>query len=507
MAQFAVLNWERRRVSGLVAEGQAGSLQIQSAFSCEWPDQFDPFKSPVQAAEQLRKSLPAGAALPPRVIVSLSREDVILRHLEVPDVPEAELPDLVRFQAAARSTVSLDQLLLDFLPLEKHAGSAGRPVLVVTAAKQFVQGIQAVLQGVNVTPAAITFSSLGLAECVCHCHRAESSAGERTLLGIVRDGSQVELVIVADGKPLFAHAARLPGDDQSSVAALLSETSRAIVAAQRQQPHLKIDHAYFTEGTGRTVGATAQLAERLGVPVSPLRSSELPGLASAAEVDRLHLPAKPMLIGLALAETQRLSPGFDFLHPRQPPAQVNRRKLQLAAGAAAALLIVAVSASAVEMTRSSLQSRLEELQREESELDVKIKPGQASLQAAKLVDQWQTGNLNQLQQLSSLEQLMEGTGRMYLSQYSFAAGTGDSPGSLQATGNARSRDDVLQFQQRLVDTKSFSVQPRQLTQVSRDEDYPSLFELNANLLPKTATKPATAAATPTPNRQPTTPTR
>ena len=43
-------------------------------------------------------------------------------------------------------------------------------------------------------------------------------------------------------------------------------------------------------------------------------------------------------------------------------------------------------------------------------------------------------------------------------------------GSLQAFGNAKSREDITQFQQRLMDTKTYRIQPRQLTHSSNDDD-------------------------------------
>lgn len=494
MAQIVLLQWERRRLCGCIAESEHGSMRVQETFTHAWPAEFDPLQSPAQAGDKLRGLLKNPAVPPERVIVCLSREDVILRHLEVPDVPDEELPDLVKFQAAARSTTPLEQLALDYLPLEKSPGGHGRPVLALTASRAQVDGVQAVLRAAGLAPAAITFSSIGLAEFIAHVSRPKNEPAPQTMLGAWLNDERVELVIVTNNRLQYAHSARLPHEEgTASNLALLPEISRTIVAAQRLHPQLQIDRAYVV-GTADDA-LLAALNERIGAPAERVDAARI---SAIRETQAKEL--SPALIGLAAAEADHRTAPFDFLHPRQPPAKVNLRKQRLAVGAAAALLVAALFFGVVEGTRGSLLRELDALQQREIDLDSKIKPGEATLAAANQISQWQAASRNQLQQMSALEALMEGTDRMYLSQYAFTAGQGESAGNLQATGNAKSREDVLQLQQRMIDSKSYSLQPRQLTQTSNDDEYAYRFEINANLL----AKPAALVQPSTPNPQPTT---
>lgn len=498
MSDFVVLQWERRRLCGIVAQADGASVQIERGFTHVWPDEFDPLHSPGQAAIQLRTKLASLASPSQKVIVCLSREDVILRHLDVPDVADEELPDLVRYQAAARSTTPLDQLLLDFLPLPKQPGHEGRPVLAITAPRPMVQGIQTVLRDAGLEPAEITFSSIGLAEFTAQVDRQRSDRVRHAALAVHQDGGRIEFVILSENRMVYAHAARLAGDDAAaSVSGLLAEVSRTIVAAQRLHPQLKLHHAYVSGNGEETAGLASSLSERLGVPAELMESKQIPSVKISQRDVMENLPTTPILVGLALAETNRLTPPCDFLHPRQPPPKINLRKLQLAVGAAAALLISTFVFGGTEWARSSLQRQIQALDNEEKELQIKITPGMADLNAAKLIDQWQAGNLQQIELLSALEDLMEGTDRMYLSQYTYTVGGNETIGGLQAVGNAKSRDDITQFQQRLVDTKQYRIQARQLAQLSNDDEYPNRFELHADLLPKPKTVP-------TPNAQPST---
>jgi len=479
----AFLFWERRRLCGVLAESSGARAQLRHQFAIPWTDDSDPLQFPMKATELLKQAVAQSRLQPTRTVICLSREDVILRHLTVPDVPDEELPDLVRFQAAARATQSLDQLLLDFLPLPKQPGHEGRPVLAVTAPKSLATGIQAVVQGAGLEPAAsITFSSIGLAELLAHANREPKSTAT---LGVVRDGPRVELVVLADRSLLYAHSARLSADDNGLVppAALLAEVSRTIVAAQRLHPQLQIQKAFVTDCDADSQPLIARLTERLEVPVESFALTNLPSVDTSCPGWPAEPAADSVLLGLVLAEMQRLTPRFDFLHPRQPPAKIDPRKLQYAVGSAAALLIAALTFSVVETTRASLQGEIERLGRQEAELDLKLTPGKATLLAAKLIDDWQAGNVNQIAQFSELSDLMGGTEQMYLSQYNFTAGQGEVRGNMQALGNARTREDIPHFYQRLTDTGRYRIQPRQLLQSGRDDEYPNRFELHADLLP------------------------
>ncbi len=484
MPQSLVLHWDRRQLCGLLAEHWGGRPQIRQAFAQAWPDDQDPMQSPGKSAEMLKSWLDSQGAAPKQVVVCLSREDVILRHLEVPDVPEDELAALVAFQATARSTLPLNQLVLDFLPLPMQAGHEGRPVLAVTAPKSLANGLQAVFQAAGLEVTALSFSSIGLAEFIAQTEQQLGHDARQAVLAVLWDGARVELVILANRQVLYAHSARISAEEAAPVAGLLAEVSRTIVAAQRLHPSLSIHHAWILDDGVASPGLVSQLTERLGAPAEVLEPTGI----GWAEMSLDQLPGNPglfaALLGLSVPDADRLTAAFDFLHPRRPPKPLDRRKQRIMAGSAAALVIAALGMGAIQWTKSSLEREMNGLRSREADLDLKIKPGQAALAAAKLIDDWQSGNLPQLQHLSALKDLMEGTDRLYLSQYAFTAGTGDSPGNLQSFGNAKSRDDIQQFYQRLIDTKLYRIQPRGLTQSSRDDEYPQRFELNAEILPK-----------------------
>ena len=483
MTQTLILYWDKRRLSGLTADGDAARPRVLQTFDQPWSESETSLLTPAQQAERLRSCLPAGSS-PERVIVCLSREDVILRQVDVPDVPDEDLAALVGFQAATKSSQPLDQLLLDFLPLPKSPGHEGRSVLAVTAPKAMVGKIQAVLQAAGLEAASVTFSSAGLAEFVVQTEQQLGEDSRQAVLAVFRESSRIELVILANRHVVYGHSARLPTTSPDALGGMLSEVSRALVAAGQLQRGLSIHHGWLCGGGDDAADVARRLAERLGAPVQTLDRTGVRWVECPQDRWAEHPSATAAMLGLSVAPAARLTLPFDFLHPRKPPKKVDVRKLRLAAGSAAALLLAVIVMGSLEWTKSGLQGQIDALLSKESDLNFKIDSNKNVLAKAELIDDWQAGNLDQLAYLSSLEELMGGTSRLYLQQFDFNAGQGELRARLQAFGNAKEREDVTQFFDRLVDTKEYRIHARGLGAISRDDDYFNRFELNADLVRK-----------------------
>jgi Tfp pilus assembly PilM family ATPase len=480
MPQTLILYWDRRRIAGLIAEGDAGPRILQS-FDQAWIDSSEAVATPTQQSERLRSCLPAGSA-PERVIICLPREDVILRQVDVPDVPDEDLAPLVGFQAAGKSSQPLEQLHLDFLPVPKSPGHDGRSVLAVTAPKTTLAKIQGVLKGAGLEAAVVTFNTAGLAEFVCQTEQQVGDNGSPAVLAIFREAARIEVVILKNRHVIYGHAARVPGESPEA-AAILSEASRALVAAGQLHHGLSIHHAWVCGNTEGSPDLSSRLAERLGAPVNVLD----PASARWIECPKDHWAERPAttaaLLGLAVPPAARLTLPFDLLHPRQPPKKVDIRKLRLAAGSAAALVLAAFFMGAIGWTKVRLQAQIDDLQKQESKLNDDISLSNNAVEKAQVVDAWESGNLDQIQHLATLHDLMGGTDRLYLTQYEFTAGQGDPRGHLISFVNAKALEDIKQLNERLADN-GYRIQPRELNQFSRDDEYPNRFELNANLMKK-----------------------
>ena len=231
-------------------------------------------------------------------------------------------------------------------------------------------------------------------------------------------------------------------------------------------------------------GLDQALRDRWNCPVERFDSktaAKIPDLELTALGDSI-VQFAPTL-GLALGRLHPRSPVFDLLHPRQPRPKADPRKLYLAAGSAAALLVVALFSSWYLLSMQSLDNRISEARDKERKLTADSKAGDPDRKAATLIEEWKTHDVNQLQQIAELYDFMQGTERVYVSEYNFGPTAGEAIAKLHATGNARERIDWSQLALRLADSRRYRVKPREVTQQSRDPDYPNRFELDTDLVP------------------------
>ena len=157
MTSMLIVTWDRRRAYAL----QADSGTVSAAWTEEWPEgvTFAQGAGPWLQQEWSRAGLSAQS-----LWVVLPREDVVLRHLELPQAPDDELPDLVRFQASGRSTVPIDQLNLDFIPLPADARREGRDVLAATIPKTLTEQVRKLARELDRELAGLSFTSHALGE-------------------------------------------------------------------------------------------------------------------------------------------------------------------------------------------------------------------------------------------------------------------------------------------------------------------------------------------------------
>ena len=488
MPDVLAIHWERKRLR-VIEASVGGSLRVSQGFVIDVPELAGP--------GWLREALRKHGVTAKQAIVSLPREDAILRQLELPDAPDDDLPLLVSFQASTRSTTPLDQLVLDYVLLPRRVGSPQKDVLLASVPRTVVDPLRTTLAEANIELVSLTVGSFALAELVAQGEAALRQPADQRSLLVQQDANRLEVVLLGQRGPLSSHIVRPPLDETGHpiVAKAAADVARVLVPAQPWLNDGRIDRIWLLGDAHQWPGLDKALSERWGCPVERF-DPHVASLLSGLNTSKLPEPTQfAPAIGLALSHCERQTPAFDLLHPHQPKPQRDPRKLQMALGAAAALLILALSTAAVQMTLSSLDLGIKDLALKEKDLNLLLKAGQPTLDSAKTIGDWTARDVNQLQQIADLDGFMQGTERLYVSDYHFGPASGDALAKLSAKGNAKDRIDLQQVRQRLVDAKTYRVTPRELTQSNRDPDYPNRFELDADLIPPVKPTPGVKSAT------------
>jgi hypothetical protein len=498
MTDLLALLWDRRRWGALAGNASDPAPRVVAAGSQSVP--ADQLSADVASwAQWVAGAVPRGTESLPWVVV-LPREDVIQRHLELPDAPDDELPDLVKFQASMRSTLPLDSAALDFLPLPKLAESTQRDVVSFTCSTAVLSAIQQSGQRDAKPVACVTVSSAALAEFIVRIERSRKYDAHGISLLVALQGTQAEYVVVGDRQLWYGHASRLPealsigatdspgsaGSSDPSTSdvshvpsAVLAEASRTVIAVQRMRPQMVIHRIWLLGGNDMLAAA---LTERLGAATERLSfDAEIARQPLLKSLAAKPLTAATLLGALQLQSSSSLS-RVDLLHPRQPPAKRDPRKQQLAIGSAAGLAIVFLIGAIWQLWVGGLDRDIARLTARQTDLDDRLKIGQPTLVTANAVSDWSKRDVGQLQQLTQLEALLPGDReRPFLSSYEYVVSTGPNAAKLEATGAARTRNHVEELKQALVDDKSYQVKPTD-DKVHNDPDYRFGFSLDLDVL-------------------------
>lgn len=478
MADLLALSWDRRRLSGIEVAPGGSTPRISGGFSVEWPEQ-------TPTASWLRETLRRHGVSAKHVALALPREDTVLRLLELPVVADDEMPTLVRFQAAARSAQSLEQLLLDYLPLPMRSGVAQKDVWLATTLLTTVDPIRALLTEAGLELTQLTLSSMCLTELIARGEQRQSLDPAGSSLVVLRDGARMELAVVCQRQLIAAHAVKWSSVSEiPGVAKMLAEVSRVLVQVQAWLPEGTLQRAWVI-GEESDVGELPEaIGQRWKCPVQRFDPWRDAGISLGAAKLEGASSQYAIAAGLALVQAGSLTPKIDLLHPRQPPPKRDPRKPIIAAASAAGLLVAALATGVFQQALASYDATIKDLQNQESKLKSEVDSGKPVVEASKSIVDWESKNVNQLGQMDEIYQLMKGTDRLLISEYGFDVGSANVIGKLHMMGNAKDRDDTERFSQRLQDQPKFRVRPPTTpTDRSFDHDYQTRLSLDVEIIP------------------------
>jgi hypothetical protein len=499
MADYLALDWDDQRLVGVAAHVASKKVEIRAVLDFTWGAGEVPSEQPEAAGLRLRAELDRTSASGNSVIVSLPREEAVVRLLELPECSDDELPELVRFQAVTRSAVPLERLLLDYLPLPALRDVVGRRVWMATIGKPVADRVQALLSAAGLEASAIRLSSIGAGELIAHQPDSKAAPSDAATLIVNCVDLRIEITAIWQNRIVLMHSATLSSHDppEAQISQILAETARSTVALSQIAPSLQV-------GTGWLIGSRAEqtslaetLAEQSGFPFHVLKDpASTPGVSADANGAIANSPLAWSPLGLLLGQATPCIDSVDFLHPRRQHPKPDRRKLYLALGAAAAVLVALGLWGAIQRRVWQLDDKIADMTESNKKIETLLKSNASLRETAASVDDWKQRDIEWLEQFRVIEQAKGGADKLYLTTFDAnVAGRNTMAGNtlavIAATGRAKARDEVDDFEDQLHDL-GYRVTPKEISE-DTDPQYPVKIDLSLDVVPKAAAAPTQGA--------------
>lgn len=425
-------------------------------------------------------------------IACVSRNDIELRAITLPDVDSNELPDMVRFATPRYFANVTDSWPLDFIAMPSHLdGSidcvvgAINPTLLQKIERTIAQaGLS--LKHVFLRPMAALAGALA---------RHPEWLNESVLFMDVLN-EEVDVVISERGNAVFMRNFHAPGEgsDPGSAKLFAAEIKRTLLSAASQRPGLKVNRivlwskesmAPVAEALGRAVEMPVQMLD-------PFAWAEKANIAIAATTQTVGRFAP--VLG-AFSFPQHRNRLIDFSNPRQ---RIEKKK-PIARYIAAAGIGLALLASGwwwYQSSHSALDDDIELLRTSIKNEEGTLKSATKHLADWKKVENFLKGDVPWLDELENLSTRARNSDQAYFGTTTFSLEPKSNSASILAKYYTKEQDVVPDVQSAYRDTQH-TVKGTAVTQ-SPDKNYPWASDLIITLAsrevpdPRSVKKPTAA---------------
>jgi Tfp pilus assembly PilM family ATPase len=410
-------------------------------------------------------------------IACVSRNDIELRAITLPDVDANELPDMVRFAAPRYFANFADNWPLDFITMPSHLeGSIDCVVGAINPT--LVQKIErtASESGLHLTHMVLRPMAAVAGAMARHPEWLNGSVLFMDLLN-----EEADVVIAERGHAVFMRSFQAPGDgsDPSMAKMFSAEIKRTLLSAVSQRPGLQVDRIVLWSKDSMAPVAES-LSQSLELPVTmldPFAWAEKATVAIAATTQTVGRFAPVLGAFHFLQHRNRL---IDFANPRK---RIEKKK-PIARYVAAAALGIATLAGGWWWHYSSHAA----LDNEIALLRETITNEAGTLKAAnkhaadwKKIENFLRGDVRWLDELERLSMNAKGSEQAYFGTTTFMIEPRTNAASISAKYFAKLQDVVPDVQAAYRDS-AHTVKGTAVTQ-SPDKNYPWASDLTIALAP------------------------
>jgi len=474
MARTLALEWDNQEARYVVANTRGAQLVIEAAGALSVPA-GDGANSRLRFGPALQAEFAAKKVGRIRTLVAIDRSQVDLLDLSLPPSSDAELPELVRHQAARESNLVTDDTRLDFIPLTDDPAEPRRVAAVVLTRDRLEQ-VQTICGEAGVTADAILLRPYAAAALFTSSLPDHKQAS--LLINVFAD--EIDLSVVLADKVVFWRTVRQSNVSQDPVAAkkLIAEINRTmvVVAHQLEGP---IEAAFLFGGIDEHPALLEQLRTDFSGDVTLIdpfadvteATGELPENAGRYSA----------LLGMLTVEARRGAHAIDFLHPRKTPEPPDRRRTTILAGSAGTLLLLLLGYS-VWNTLAEVDAQNAILSEELDRLDDQFKQAGKRQKVVDAIRDWGESDVNWLDEMRDLSLKFPSSRDVVLLRMGMnhARNVG---GSIDMVGVVRDPAIVSRLETSLRD-KYHQISSRHVQERDQDKSYAWHFEAQLVVTPR-----------------------
>ena len=477
MSNLLVIEWDRDRLISTTGSASGKSVTLRQVVVTERENDG---LNARELGEKLNASLKSANISAEKAVVVFPRSTVTFRQIQLPHVPDSELPAMIRLQAATRLTVPIESVCLDYTPLPTTSNSESRDVLLVTIPEKNVKQVREALEVAGLELSGLRVSSFGVAASVVHAGIADQTLGADEVEALVwlRE-DMIEMILLRRQSVLFSHSGASWTSPDRIEQAVRSEISRARLAATE-------DIGDFTTKQLTLIGSP-EILDAVPDSVSQrLNNAEVRRinpdgtLLKANDSEGVTVSELLACSGAIANQQVHTVESVDLVNPRKAPEKKDNRRLKILLYAGASILLLVGGWSYRDNLVRKIEGKTNLATQEANSLRNAYKDAEEELNLDRELTDWTNRDINWLNEIKKINELTGGTDRVLVKSLNCSVRQGNDIGSIRIDGNAKSRRDVEELM-RAFDEAGYAVSPIEISDSSRDPSYETEMSLELNI--------------------------
>jgi type IV pilus assembly protein PilM len=150
-----------------------------------------------------------------KVVTAISGEKVITRMIDIPEMSEEELSKSIKWEAADKMPIQIDEAILDYEILDRKE-NGGYKILLIAVKKDLINKYLNLIETLELEPVAIEIEPIAIARTIDRLYTSK-------VIGIIDIGTKTtDISILHSGQLVFTRTVNIGGDN---ITKDLSETN------------------------------------------------------------------------------------------------------------------------------------------------------------------------------------------------------------------------------------------------------------------------------------------